>query len=493
MIPKKDQIYLPPNAAELRKWILDDINLDMQDAGVEDPPTHEGTDIYIRATAFANAMLIALANIRIEASNANEQLARGTALATIRDNLGLSEIAASPATGQILPQIVGSGVVLFVDGLKFSLPSGLIGEVDGNQSIVNGQPLDVVMVDTGSKTNTAAGTQIKWVKPPVNVLQTGTVVSLTGGSDAETDQEIRARILQRRQSPPAGGNWSHCNEIAESATSSIQKAFCYPGLGGPGSTKVVLVKSLESTSYSRVVSQTVIDSAKAVLDEELPSPIELVVQSSVDEPIDVALVLTIPSAANGNGWANTYPFPDLNSGLDAYVQVLSVASSTEFTISATTSIEPTDASTEIAWWNPTTQTFTTGTITSHSGSSGSWTVSVDVPFTGIAAGHYISPVCLNLDNYATTWIEQMNQLGPGQNTTSPCRLANDRALRYPLTNTVYPSNLTNTQLTALSEEYNEIVDVDYSYRSKSAPTVPASVATAPNTLTPRNFGLYPSY
>lgn len=62
-------------------------------------------------------------------------------------------------------------------------------------------------VVAGSAGNSAAGTTLQLVSPIPGVNATATVGSaaLTGGADGESDESLRARLLDRIQTPPHGG------------------------------------------------------------------------------------------------------------------------------------------------------------------------------------------------------------------------------------------------------------------------------------------------
>jgi uncharacterized phage protein gp47/JayE len=61
-------------------------------------------------------------------------------------------------------------------------------------------------LDRGSFGNLDAGTSLS-ISPSIpDVSTSATVVNLTGGTDTETDDELRARILRRIQLPPMGGD-----------------------------------------------------------------------------------------------------------------------------------------------------------------------------------------------------------------------------------------------------------------------------------------------
>jgi uncharacterized phage protein gp47/JayE len=60
-------------------------------------------------------------------------------------------------------------------------------------------------LDPGSFGNLPMDTPLSISTPVPGVSTTVTVVSMTGGTDNETDEQLRARILQRIRNPPMGG------------------------------------------------------------------------------------------------------------------------------------------------------------------------------------------------------------------------------------------------------------------------------------------------
>jgi uncharacterized phage protein gp47/JayE len=494
-LPDLGQVYVPQTASEIRDQWLRDYRVGMIEAGVSDPVVLPGSEPYIRATCNANMALGCFASIEISAQDTSELTAQGQALDNIREAIGLPEVGASASAGKIKLAISKNYSATIADGTQLVTKNGTRIKVVGTwTSVVNNDQIDVVSIDLGSKTNAGAGEKVRWTAPPVGVFNEAEVVApgLTGGSDAEDDERKRERILNRRRNLPAGGNSAHLIEIAEASTSSIQKAFCYPALGGPGSAKIVVIKevNIDDEDFSRVVPVGQVEIVENAILAEAPEPVEIVVQSVEDEDVDVALRLYLPdptsSGGTSVGWENySSVYPALSGG-DVVADVKSVVSDTEFRLSNNCGT-PIVGITKIAWWNPVTQSFTIGVVTGYTVGA-TTTVTVDTAFTGIQAGDYISPAAANIASYRGTWLNIMSGLGPGENTSSNYRLP--RAKRKPTAQESYPSDLGTAQLSQLINNHSEILDAIYSYRSISGPTVPASVADAPNVLKLRRFGIY---
>lgn len=84
-------------------------------------------------------------------------------------------------------------------------------------------------LDPGDTLAVASGAQ--------GIDATATVVSLNGGTDPESDVDLLARILQRIQKPPMGGDADDYVAWAESIA-GVTRAWCYPQEMGIGTVTV---------------------------------------------------------------------------------------------------------------------------------------------------------------------------------------------------------------------------------------------------------------
>ena len=84
-------------------------------------------------------------------------------------------------------------------------------------------------LDVGAVGNLAAGTTLAIQVAIAGVSGTAgaTVVSLTGGSDQETNDELRARVLQRIRQPPMGGDADDYVQWALQVA-GVTRAWCSP-------------------------------------------------------------------------------------------------------------------------------------------------------------------------------------------------------------------------------------------------------------------------
>lgn len=495
-----NQIYTPESASEISADFLADMRLEGRKFGIE-PAIQPGTDNHIFATAVAEAVFLIHGNSAIIIDQANPLTATGQYLDNFRRGYGLPVVDPTGASGNIVLSVSGTATV--PAGTELTLPNGLRAQVVGTwPGVVDGDEIEVVCVDTGEATNQAAGTVLRFTNPPLNVdteAKVATGKPLTGGTDEEDDERKRTRILNKIRS---GGDtsWGFARGVALNALGSIQDAFVYPALGGPASFKLVVVKDfdLENADYSRTPTNSALNTVRSAIWAKYPGQNEIVVQGAAAQAVDVSIKVTIPDSAlsggNGQGWIDATPWPQLEVADSGRVTISTVTANDQITVSANTATSPVAGQTHIVWWSTADRRFRQYLVTAVAGSTGAWQLTLDRPLTdstnaGPATGDWIGPAAVNSAAYGTSWIDAMRNLGPGENTSDANRLP--RAKRHPFTTDEAPPDITFRTLDRFVDAHSEITDAEYGSAATTTPTVPGSVATAPNVLTPRRFGVYP--
>lgn len=148
--------------------------------------------------------------------------------------------AAAAATGTVTFSVQAGAVV----------PSGtLLQALDGTQykttadATISGTvgTAPVVAVLPAAAGNRAAGLALALVSPIAGVASGATSGVLSGGSDKESIEALRVRLIQRIQTPPQGGAASDyvlwALEVA-----GVTRAWCYPEEGGPNTVTVRFVR-----------------------------------------------------------------------------------------------------------------------------------------------------------------------------------------------------------------------------------------------------------
>ena len=102
---------------------------------------------------------------------------------------------------------------------------------------ITATPTAIAALTSGSSGNADPGTTLSFSTPVTGLDSSAIVVSLTGGTDAETDDELRARILERIRNPPMGGDAEDYVQWAL-AVPGVTRAWSYPQEMGMGTVTV---------------------------------------------------------------------------------------------------------------------------------------------------------------------------------------------------------------------------------------------------------------
>lgn len=162
----------------------------------------------------------------------------------------------------------------------------------------------------GVSGNKAAVSALTLTAAPSGVLSQAAINTMTGGTDAETNQALLTRVLFRLQNPPTGGA-AHDYYAWAKEVSGVTAAYVYPNRRGLGTTDVIILASGGLPSASLIASvQSHIDGVRPVQADFLvfgPTPITA----------NIAAVLTLSA-----GYVLANVVATINTALDAYFATL---------------------------------------------------------------------------------------------------------------------------------------------------------------------------
>ena len=213
-------------------------------------------------------------------------------------------------------------------------------------------PARVRALDPGAAGNQETGTAMTITTPISGVGDNPTVAVLEGGTDQETDDELRYRVLLRIRNPPAGGA-AHDYVQWALAVPGVTRAWCSPLSMGMGTVSIrVMMDGLRATDdpltsgfplpQDLVRVAAYIDSVRPVAIKDtfvlapIPEPIDFTIQGLVrdTESIRGAIALNVedmiyeraapahavegiaqPATTIWNAWVNNAIFdtPDVES------------------------------------------------------------------------------------------------------------------------------------------------------------------------------------
>lgn len=166
---------------------------------------------------------------------------------------------------------VDTELVHTASGLRFKIgEDDVIGPDDGDGT--GHVDVDIVAIDTGSKTRLEAGEVLEFVATPSG-LETRAELQLDideDGVDIEQESKFKRRYLDAMGEPSAGGNDADYIRWQE-ALEGIDQAFVYPNRAGRGTVDVIALHS--GSGEDRVLSEAEADVVLAALAELGPTQV----------------------------------------------------------------------------------------------------------------------------------------------------------------------------------------------------------------------------
>lgn len=153
---------------------------------------------------------------------------------------GMARRAASPSSGVILT--TGTPGAIYPAGIGYISGNAMFRTSGETRASDNGDVLLRVHSEgAGASMNRVSGDVLTLVDgalhPTLAAQATVTSEGLGGGADAEGDEALRARVLDRKRRPPQGGAYSDYEQIAMSVP-GVVKAWAWPFAHGPGTVGV---------------------------------------------------------------------------------------------------------------------------------------------------------------------------------------------------------------------------------------------------------------
>jgi uncharacterized phage protein gp47/JayE len=154
-------------------------------------------------------------------------------------------------------------------------------------------PVSVVALTAGSAGNLAAGTTLGFAPAIAGIDGNATVVTLANGADRETDDELRARVLERIREPPMGGDAEDYVAWALKVP-GVTRAWCSPLEMGIGTVTLrFMMDDLRATSDPTTDGFPLLPDVTAVqayIDSVRPVTVkDFFVVAPIPEPVNFSL------------------------------------------------------------------------------------------------------------------------------------------------------------------------------------------------------------
>lgn len=487
----------------IRSGLLRTLRAGLEARGIE-PNVSPGSDFYVEMDAVACQLEVTESNAIVKADELMPDTATGDALARICTILGLTKQPAAGSLGPVL--LTSSATTAVATGAQLVDDAGLTYAVSTGGLYANGASIPIVAISTGKDTNHAAGDVLRWVSTPAFADEKVTVGpgGLVNGIDAEDDEVLRGRLFARLQNAPRSGNSQHAAELAEAASPSVQKAFIYPAIQGPGTGAVAVTAAPTATNKSRdLASATLTGTVSPYVKGQYPEHAEIAITTVTNVDADVAFGLVLPEAPTasppgpGGGWLDGTPWPSINASTTWRCTVTGVTSTSVFTVDAVSS--PTATVSRIMWLSPYEWKLYSAVVIGVSGTSGAYVITLDQPFVGIQSGCYIWPAAQNAQPYVDAVLAAFALMGPGEKTSNASALI--RAFRHPRPAAGWPATLGGHLTRAITSAQSEVQSAQFLHRTDGTttltdsggvvtPQVPAALTDPPKIYRPRHLGFY---
>ncbi len=254
--------FIIPSFEEIRATILRDVKNILPDANVD-----TDSDAYVRASSVASAIYGLYQHQLWLARQILPDTADTSYLemhATLR---GLTRKEATKATGTITftgtagSTIPSSTMVTDESGLLFYTTESVTLESDdsSNESITAVVACEAAIAGAVSDYSDET---VTLTAAPSGITATA-LLTITGGTDTETDAELLARLLFHLQNPSGGGNASDYRNWALEI-SGVTNAWVYPLRRGIGTVDVAIVSS------DGLPTDELVEEVQAYIDEVRP-------------------------------------------------------------------------------------------------------------------------------------------------------------------------------------------------------------------------------
>lgn len=493
-----------PTPQEILSQLLADIRYGYERIGVT-ANVSKGSEPYIRSQAIANRISIAIQNNKLALAGVSPLDADDEQLVELAGVFGITKRAASSAAGNVVVTTLSGWPVTIPSGFICTAPNGIQYETTVATTVVTGMVVEVVAKTTGADTEQVAGTVVTWDSAAIGYLDQNATVDtggITGGSDEDSTEVLRRRLIQRLSFPEVGGNVAQMMTFAEEATSAVEAAFCYAAARGPASYDVVVTQ----TGGNRALSTANLNLVGANILGKMPGSADLNLTTVAEQQVDVILNATLPLPVNaggaGGGWRDAVPWPSTaETGAGVFARVTSIANLltlSQITVNSTAANPPV-AGKRFGIWNYADHAMYEFTILPPiGGGPGAYVITIDTnqsdAINFIQVGMCCSAGAVNLKAYAEAFYDAVLLLGPGEKTDNIDILPRGR--RQPSADVLWPTNLTNALLANVIEAHPELLELSYAARldtgvatTRVGPSIATTTADPSRILTLKHFSI----
>lgn len=409
----------------------------------------EGSECWIYASASADLVAPLYQNSATIANGVSRKTATGDDLVDWARRMGTDKLPATGASGAVQISASAGGTFIQQDdeityqGKRYHLTASGLYSDQAQVSIIG--------TDTGPSTNLPAGTVMTWTAPRPGCGPTAVVVQqadgtgLSGGRFQESDAELGQRLDYIAANPAASGNDAQYQLLVTKTPGiSIQQAFTYPAMLGPGSKVICFTLRPATSGGNRIPNATQIAVVAAYLAGQMPGDDGIFTCTIIANPITVNL--KVLWAQGGAGWVDAQPWPPYSSP-QVTVDGSQTIEPTRFYVTPNTGVAP-SVGQSVGVFDAAAGVFRKKKILSVVTSGIRWILTMDTTNgasdTGYAplGGQVICPWSDSLDDVVAPIVSYFDTLGPGEQLASFFD-PGLRQRRSPINPQFWPSSITN--------------------------------------------------
>lgn len=252
-------------------------------------PLFRAALLRILVRVFAMGIYLCYGYIEFLARQLFVMTAEGEYLERLAYMWGISRKAGTYSSGSVRftginGTLISSGTI-FQDNAGNQYTTTIDGTISGGYVVVTAEALQV-----GISSNIQVGDEVYFITPVTGIDDLGTVEDeFVGGTDVETDEELRVRVLERIQFPPAGGA-PHDYERWAKEVDGVADAWCKPRTPYDGAVTTVIKASgtnIEPTT-------TLLDAVQDYITDpdRMPATADHFTQGVVEKSISMVVKIT---------------------------------------------------------------------------------------------------------------------------------------------------------------------------------------------------------
>ncbi|MZP42654.1 baseplate j family protein [Heliobacterium gestii] len=205
---------------------------------------------------------------------------------------GLLRNAATKATGEVT--FAGSDGAVIPAGTLVATTGGIRFVTTAATTVQGGKARAIVeSVEPGDRANVPSGavTMLPMSIPGVTGVENK--AAMEGGTEAETDAALTARLLEKVRHPSTSGNVAHYLQWAKEVA-GVGDARVLPLWNGPGTVKVILIDAEKRPAAASIVADTA-----AHIESVRPIGASVTVESAAGLAINVTAEVTLDMSVPG--------------------------------------------------------------------------------------------------------------------------------------------------------------------------------------------------